>query len=914
MGLMHRYTQFVIKRPYFVLITLLVVTIILSSGLATLKFDTSIETYLPKRDKVYQTYNQVKEVYGDVDTFLILDISTGNLWSHDTFKEIDNLLTDLEEYKDYDEKREASRLNTLQRFRTGNEVPFNELAAAFEQDPPFVRFLKRTFDYNPGNNLVLSAHQIRKLHERTQDLKDLKKRKITYRIISPFTTKDIIGVNDTLKTYHLIEKDGEGKRILPKSEEDFRQFQKKLLRNPAFEKGIYSKDSATGKITDLGFIVRFSKDSNTETDDAMSREILKIVGGYPSLKIITQGQPLVYVWIVDAIQRDFYVIVPLALLVVMIVLYINFRSVRGVWLPVVTIIMATAWDLGLMGLTGVALSPIGVSLPPLLICVGSAYAIHVMSQYYEDLELIQGTERSKGLLSSMAHINVTVGIAGLTTIISFWTLATHQLSALRIWGFFSGLGVTFAVFIAMTLIPAVLAILPHRHHFKIREARKSRSTGRSPVEVVIRWFTTAALNHPGKVMIVIGAIIVFSIIGIFRIHVETELLQYFKADNPIRQSEKVIGEKFGGRWGFNILIDSGVPDGVKTTEYLNTIDNVRAWLESDENSYLNIGRTDAFSDYIRTMHMAMNNDDRAYFAIPSNSQDIKDYLEIYSDDDLNSDGRIDDFEPYVDPKFQTCNILTRICQKQGHMVGTVELEGILNKISDYLKSHLPENYSVTISGHPTLIIKTADYIMSGQISNLIQSIIVISIVVFIVVRNVLMGFLSLIPLVLAVTLNFGIMGWTGIPLDVATSVIAAITIGIGDDVTIHFINTWRHRMKAGRSIDESIKEALAESGRANIFTALSLMAGFSVCCISTFKPVVLFGMLMAVVLTANNIGALLLLPAAIKLTGIDLNVVKVKKPIPAPEQAPPRISAMKYFRLVSNALWNGRFRANKRDK
>ncbi|MCX5850826.1 MAG: MMPL family transporter, partial [Deltaproteobacteria bacterium] len=388
-----------------------------------------------------------------------------------------------------------------------------------------------------------------------------------------------------------------------------------------------------------------------------------------------------------------------------------------------------------------------------------------------------------------------------------------------------------------------------------------------------------------KVMIVIGAIIVFSFIGIFKIHVETEVIQFFKEDNPIRESEKIIGEKFGGRWGFDILIDSGVPNGVKTTEYLNNIDHVRAWLE-DENNHLYIGRTDAFTDYIRTMHMAMNNDDRAYFAIPSNSQDIKDYLEIYSDDDLNSDGRIDDFEAYVDPKFETCNILTRISSKQGHVVGTVELEGILNKITDYLKGHLPENYSVTISGHPMLVIKSADYIMSGQISNLIQSIIVISIVVFIVVRNVLMGFLSLIPLVLAVTLNFGIMGWTGIPLDVATSVIAAITVGIGDDVTIHFINTWRHRMHAGRSIDDSIREALAESGRANLFTALSLMAGFSVCMLSTFKPVVLFGMLMAVVLTANNIGALLLLPAAIKLTGIDLNTARVNETVPAPTEEP----------------------------
>lgn len=188
-GFIHRYTQFVIKRPYFVLAALLIVTIILSSGLAKLKFDTSPETYLPKKDKVYKIYDQVKEIYGDVDTFVILDVSTEKLWNYDTFKEIDNLLTDLEEYKDYNETREASRLNTMQRFLTGRGVPFNELATALENDPPYIRFLKRSFDYSTGKDIVLSARQVRKLYKRTQDLKDLKSRKSSIRLYLPSPVK-----------------------------------------------------------------------------------------------------------------------------------------------------------------------------------------------------------------------------------------------------------------------------------------------------------------------------------------------------------------------------------------------------------------------------------------------------------------------------------------------------------------------------------------------------------------------------------------------------------------------------------------------------------------------------------------------------------------------------------------------------
>ncbi|MCX5852308.1 MAG: MMPL family transporter, partial [Deltaproteobacteria bacterium] len=243
-----------------------------------------------------------------------------------------------------------------------------------------------------------------------------------------------------------------------------------------------------------------------------------------------------------------------------------------------------------------------------------------------------------------------------------------------------------------------------------------------------------------------------------------------------------------------------------------------------------------------------------------------------------------------------------------------ELERIFQKISDHLSETLPPPYTFEITGEPKIVIKSAAYITGGQIQSLLQSMVVISVVVLIVVRNMRAGLLALIPLLLAVTLNFGIMGWFDIPLDVATSVIAAITIGIGDDVTIHFINTWRHRMKAGSSIDDSIREALAESGRANIFVALALMAGFGVCFVSTFKPVVLFGFLMAVVLTANNIGALLILPSAIKVLGLDLNVVKEKESFLERLRFSSEHGGKGIIRNFVSVIWNGKFFTNRKDK
>jgi len=870
MRIIEKYTEIIMKRPIVTLILLAVITAALGAGMRKLQFDTSVETFLPMDDPQFQFYKSVKEIYGDIDTFVILVTSPKNLWTPETFGQIDNFLTDIEEYKHYDKVREEARIKKLGAWLDKGLIKTDNLMGDFKDDPGFARFIERKLKKaGVADQATISPAVANSVYKQAVRLQPFKQLQVIHKIVSPFTIKDIIGTEDTLRTADLVAKDRGGHRILPQTADDFDTLKARLRRNPIFDRGIYGKDKTNGEIADLAFVIQFSTGSSVSQQDVVSREILDIVDNYKNLNITAQGQPLIYAWINDYIRKDLFNLVPLSLLVVTFILYINFRTFRGVVLPFTTLVMALIWVLGLMGHLGVKITQLCTSLPPLIICVGSAYAIHVLNQYYEDLESIKAKGLQKGLIPSMSYINVTVSLAGITTIISFWTLANHQIPGLRTWGIFTGLGVMFAVIIAMTLIPPCLALISHERHF-LPGKKKVAGAHKDLIAVLIRWLTRAALYHNKIVLSVFAVILGFSIIGLFKLQVETELLQYFKQDNPIRVSDRFIGEKFGGRWGFNILIDSGEPDGVKKSDYLNTLEKIRTWLQADENKSLNVGRTDGFPDYIRTMHMAMNNDDPKFFAIPDNNADIADYLEIYSDDDDNSDGRADSYEAYVDTKFQTCNLLTRLCQKQDHLVGTGDLKIIFGKIKEYLAKTLPKNYSFAITGHPVLFIQSADYISGGQLQSLLQSGAVISVVIFFLIRNLLAGVLALIPLGLAVTLNFGLMGWLGIPLDVATSVIAAITIGIGDDVTIHFINTWRHLRQAGYSVEESIRETLLESGRANIYSALALMCGCSVFIISTFKPIVLFGILMLVVIAANNIGALLILPSVIQIIKFDI--------------------------------------------
>ena len=863
---MNKYIKLVLRRPVHILIMLVIFTAVLVPGMTMLKFDNSVESFMPKSDHEYIYYTGLKEIYGDNGRFIIMAVSDDDLWNVETFRKLDVFLADLEEYKDFDEEKENSRLKKFDSIILQKTVRYDDLMAAFSDDPGFSRLLERKIEKVFSKKKMFSGSDLKILREQILRSMDFKRKETVDAIISPLTSADITGKNDTLETYDLIEKDDDGKRILPSSDKEIDEFRQRLGHNPSFDKGLYSRDSQTGEITDFCVVVKFI---NLDDQDPVVREMMEVIDSHSdNLTIVSSGVPVVNMWMNKYMHADLFRNIPLVLLVVVIVFYFNFRSIRGVLLPFLTLGLAELWVLGLMGYIGFKITPVGISIPPLIIAVGSSYSIHILNQYYSDFNNIMREDKITGLYESMSHISLTVLLAGLTTFVAFITLTSSQVSAVREWGIASAIGVMFAVFISSSLIPACLVLLPRIRPSILFQNDKSRKT---IVDRIIALMTKGAIVYYDKVLIVVAIIIAISIAGIFRINIETAFLNYFRENDPVRVDTRNVGNKFGGGWCYDILIDSGKTDGVKDSEFLVAIEDFRTWLVSDMNPHLNIGRTESFSDFIKAMHMAMNNDDLSFYKIPENSSDIMDYLEIYSGDDENSDGRIDEFESFVDIDFRTCNLLARLCEKEDYNVGTTKIKIIADDIADYLDKNLPEGISYTISGFPMMNVKLVHYIIGGQMQSLFLSLLVVGLIVALLFQQIKAGPLALIPMSVAVIVNFGIMGWLQINLDMATSVIAAITIGIGVDDTIHFLNTFRHNRARGLSIDETIRRTLAVSGKAILFTSLALIFGFSVLITSNFLPIALFGILTATTMINTTIGALLVLPSVIKATGINLD-------------------------------------------
>ncbi|MFW5771471.1 MAG: efflux RND transporter permease subunit, partial [Spirochaetota bacterium] len=820
---MAKYIDLVLKKPVLFIAVLLIMTVILGTGLGKLRFDSSVDAMMPKRDSEYLENQKLKEIYGNNGKFMIMGVSPGNLWNSETLEEINQLINDIDEYSQFNKEKEDKRLKSFRALTSRKSISLHELRKIYNDDRPYLRLILRKMNTLGIDDVHLTQSNLEDIFDELQKSYRLRKKEFVDTIISPLTMKDIVGEDDTLRAINLIPLDENGVRQIPKTREEIETFKENLTRNPAFDRGLYYRDNETGEITDFCLLVRFI---NVRDQDDITEELWNLTKSYHTLNITVQGIPIINHQINEYMQHDLETHLPLVLLVVVMIFFFNFRSFRGVVLPFVTLVMADLWVMGLMGHLGVPMTVMGISIPPLMIAVGSSYSIHILNQYYIDFDDISSQGKKRGLLLSMSHISVTVMLAGVTTFFGFMTLATNQVSAIQEWGIFSAVGVLFTILISTTIIPAMLVLMPHTMPKLL--LKKDKRVKKTLVDMIVQFVTWLSLKHSMKVIIVVVLLMIVSIAGMTRINVETSIIGYFKEKDYIISSLKEIGRKFGGAYGLNILINSEEMDGVKDPEYLKTLESLRTWLEAEENSHLNVGRTECFTDFIKRMHMAMNNGNQDYYAIPDTKETIWDYLEIYSGEDTNFDGRYDEFEPYVDTYFQTANIFARTWEKEGYRLGSNEFKIIQKDIKDHLEKTLPDKYTYEVTGEPAVMVRMSHYIVVGQIMSLVLCVIVVSLIIFLLFKNWKAGVVALIPMSTAVIINFGIMGWFGVSLDLATAIIASMVIGIGVDDTVHFLNSYRHLRNKDYSVDDTIAGTLAVSGKAIIFTSMALIFGFSV--------------------------------------------------------------------------------------
>ena len=638
---------------------------------------------------------------------------------------------------------------------------------------------------------------IKALTKRFQKMKEIEKADVT----SLYTADNIVGTKEGMDVKAFYKR-------TPKTKEKFEELRQKVKTNEMVYGRLVSTDETVSiivaAINDDVFTQDFYNHILETADEFKTDNVTLHVAGRP---IIEGTMALLG-------PADMKKMVPIVLLVIVLVLYVTLRSIKSTILTILVVLFSTLWAFGLMAVVNIPIYAVSTMIPVMLIAIGVADGIHLYSHL--QLYIIKNpmAEKKEAVMDMLKHMWSPVIMTSVTTAVGFVSLLTSQVYPIKYFGLFTAFGVIAAMIFSLTLIPAGIMIfgLP-----KVRAGKKKKHD-----ETFAFNFAEKVIKYRVTSMLVTVAIIIFSIIGITKVWINSSFLDKFEKDSDIVLTDQFINSHFGGTSTINLILDSKEKNAFKNPEVLRLVDKMQQ--DVVENLEL-AGNTFTLTDYIKRMNKVMHADDEAYNIIPDNTDLIAQYLLLYE-----MSGDPENLWKVVDYDYAKLNVNFQIKSDNSKAINSVISE-IKTFEDDFAKLGVKMNYAG--SGYKALIF--TDLILEGQIMSLILSLVIVIILLGIMFKNIKLGLIGSVPIVITAILSFGIMGWFDIALNTTTALLSSIAIGIGIDYAVHFIEQYKSNSSSGDKL-LTAQRTMAHSGRAILFNAIVVIAGFLVLLFSVFPP------------------------------------------------------------------------------
>ncbi len=660
---------------------------------------------------------------------------------------------------------------------------------------------------------------VKDLSKKFMKMPEIQKNDVT----SLYTADNIVGTEDGMDVRRFYKR-------VPKSPEKLKELEQKVRNNSMiYGMLVDSTETVTVVVARIG--------DNVFTQDFYKR-ILQVAKKYEDSdnKIYVAGRPIVEGTLALLGPADMKLMVPIVLVVIFLVLLATLRSLKSTIATLLVVFISSLWAFGLMATVNIPIYSVSTMIPVMLIAIGVAYGIHL----YHHLSLFQNEKpeasKKEAILDMLTNMWKPVSMAAITTAVGFISLLTSQVYPIKYFGLFTAFGVTVAMFLSLFFIPAFINLtgLPKPKKVKTNESGES--------DVMAHRFTEKVLKHSTFTIIATAVIVVLSIYGMTKVWINSSFLDKFEKDSPIVKTDEFINEHFGGTSTINLILDGKEKDTFKRPDVLKLAAKMQ---HSVVKSVPVVG--DAFSlvDFIERINKVMHADSAAYDKIPDSQNLIAQYLLLYE-----MSGDPENLTKVVDYNYRKLNITFQL-KSDDSKATNAALAAIDKYKADFNKLGIKLNYAG--SGYKALVF--TDLILQGQILSLIMSIFIVFILLMIMFRSFKVSIIGTVPILITAVISFGIMGWLDIPLNSTTALLSSIAVGIGIDYAIHFIEQYRINSTLGDKLLAS-KITMAHSGKAILFNAIVVIAGFLVLLFSVFPPNRELGFLVSVNMFTSFLGTL----------------------------------------------------------
>ena len=825
-GLSNTYENVVLKRPVATIVA--VVAIVLSLGWFAQYFslDASADSLTLERDEDLRYYRFVRARYGSDDFLLVTYTPNDAIFS-------DAVLADIRSLRD-----ELSALPNVASVTSILDVPLLD---------------------SPAVNLRSIATGIHYLEDA-----DTNRELAQIELMTSPLYENLLISSDGMTT---------ALRIDMHRDLEYRELREErdALREKQFLQGLTTEESTSLAEITVDFDAQTRRLlAQQERDIASVRAILDRHRASATLHL--GGVPMIVADSIEFIRHDLVVFGLAVFLFLVVILKTAFHKRRWVMLPLITCAATCIAMIGLLGRLDWRVTVVSSNFISLMLILCLALTLHIIVRYREIHEACPDADQLTLVRSTIRKIAEPCFYTALTTIVAFGSLLFSGIRPVIDFGWMMSIGIVIAFILSFTLFPAALMLLT-----------PGQPASRNDLTAAITSvFANLTLRHSNAILLAFSTLVLFGLFGLSQLTVENRFIDYYRQSTEIYRGMELIDRKLGGTTPLDVIIDapadlvgskSSPDDAADEYEYEDEFDDIYADEESADagitsRSYWfnsrHLGEVSAIHDYLDELPQTGKVLSLATFARvleKLDSEAIEDNFTlsiIYKK--LPADVRQPLFAPYLSEDGNQLRFSVRVFESDPNLHRAELLETIRDDLNDHFGI---DNSRTQLSGMLVLYNNMLQSLFRSQILTLSVVFLAIMLMFLLLFRSFKTAVVAIIPNLTSACLVLGLMGWFGIPLDLMTITIAAITVGIGVDDTIHYVHRFRREIAVDGDYRAAVVRCHRSIGRAIYYTSVTIMLGFSVLALSRFIPTIYFGLITSLAMLVALLANMTLLPVLI---------------------------------------------------
>lgn len=626
------------------------------------------------------------------------------------------------------------------------------------------------------------------------------------------------------------------------TDDELNDIKRTALSEPNLKNRLISDDAA---VTGVNVTINFTDgmvDSETREVVAYARNLVEeTLVSNQNIDMYLTGIVMMNNAFPETTEKDNAKLIPLMLLIILVGLYLLLRSTTAVSVTLLVMLLSIGGAVGFAGWAGMALNPVSGAAPIIILTVAVADCVHLLLSFVHYYR-VNGYEKHKAMQEALRLNAKPIILTSLSTAIGFLTMNFSDAPPFRELGNIAALGIAVACFLSLTLLPALINILPVK---KLANKKPQNQRLSNLLKGIAAWVS----KHPAKVLVV-GIV---AAVGLSAASMKNELnedfIRYFDESYDVRTSTEFALDNLTGISIVEYDLPANRDEKISTPEYMNNLEKFTGWLyEQPEVMHVN-----TFSDVIKRLNKNLNDDQQSFYKIPEDSDLISQYILLYETS-----------LPYG------LGITERVKMDKSATRMTVTLKDVTNnqllafeqRSQEWMNKNLPSYMHSDGLGWSMMFGNVAQDNIDSMLLATAIALIVISFILVFPFRSAKLGILSLIPNILPAMVALGVWGLTVGMIGLAASIITALTFGIVVDDSIHFISRYVHNRRINNmNPQQALNDTYSSVGKAIVVTSVVLIIGFAILATSGFQVNSTIGYLSSITLLVALIMDLTVLPA-----------------------------------------------------